>query len=65
MAVHVFEVDAVEEHQVVFKCTTCLRTNGVVKPAYGEPCAVDDGNGGWLPFESMQEHWGPCEGAPE
>jgi hypothetical protein len=62
---HVFVVDVVETHQVIFRCLNCNRTNGVVKPEFGEPCAVDDGEGGWLPPSTMQEHWGPCEGAPE
>lgn len=61
---HDFVVDSVETHQVIFKCSVCLRTNGLVKPDYGTPCATPDGSGGWLPWEGLQKHWGPCEGAP-
>lgn len=53
-------VNVVEEGRVEFKCSTCERVIGFVKPGYGTPEAIPDGAGSWTPPENFLDWMDPC-----
>jgi hypothetical protein len=46
--------------RVEFICSTCSRVIGFVKPDFGHPNPVPDGNGSWAPPDNVLDWLDPC-----
>lgn len=56
----VWSINDETSDRVEFVCSACSRVIFFVKPGYGSPNPVPDGNGSWVPPDNVLDWLAPC-----